>query len=178
MESNVPQKGFSGERLVWIFFVLVLLVLGSFFSIKAYRLQTQVYDTSKQLLALDIRLTDAQETTAQLQQMLDMYTDISLQLKPTLSDSELTDYMGKGIQDPYKDIPADLIKHPELIPFKGELGGTYGFYSASKIFVLGPHRVWAYVEDGHNSKALLLDNDVSDDGTIKCTVIGRGFMNK
>ena len=42
----------------------------------------------------------------------------------------------------------DLLKHPELIPYSGILGGTMNFYTED-MTVIGDKWVMAYFEDGH-----------------------------
>lgn len=72
----------------------------------------------------------------------------------------------KGLANPVDDIISDLRKHPELIPYKGTLGGTMGFYSRKEIWILNNKWVFAYFEDGHTSGYLLLEYIITDEGTI------------
>lgn len=166
MESKSAQKSYSGERLVWIFLVLVLLVSAAFFFIKAFRLQSQVYDTSKQLLDLDNKLGEQQQSIASLSQVIRNDSAKTVQLVPVLTASELTDLSAKGIKDPYSEIPADLQKHPEVIPPGNKAGGAYTFGSPVRICLLGPDRVWAYVDNGRVGRAVLFRYEVADDGSI------------
>ncbi|HKK20687.1 MAG TPA: hypothetical protein VJ983_04375 [candidate division Zixibacteria bacterium] len=166
MESQSAQKSYSGERLVWIFLVLVLLVSAAFFFIKAYRLQQQVYDTSKQLLDLDNKLSEQQQTIASLSQVIRNDSGKTVQLVPVFTSSELTDLSAKGIKDPYSEISADLLKHPEVIPPSSKAGGAFTFGSPTRICLLGPDRVWAYVDNGRVGRAILFRYEVADDGSI------------
>ncbi|MCL2548237.1 MAG: hypothetical protein FWE76_03630 [Symbiobacteriaceae bacterium] len=68
------------------------------------------------------------------------------------------------------EIIADLRMHPDLIPFAGVLGGTFGFYFPDMIYVVfsRPYlgHVLAYVDDGHISGMVLLDFILDDNGEI------------
>jgi hypothetical protein len=61
-----------------------------------------------------------------------------------------------GFSDPIRDIKRDLMAHPELIPYKGTLGGTMGFYGEDQIRVLNDRWVLAGFEDGHSGGSMLL----------------------
>lgn len=80
--------------------------------------------------------------------------------------------MKKGLRDPNKDIRADLIKHNELIPYKGVLGGTMKFNSDKDIYILSAKWVRAYFDDGHIGGWILLEYQVSDGGKILWKVVG------
>jgi hypothetical protein len=71
----------------------------------------------------------------------------------------------KGLSDPIQDIISDLMKHNELIPYKGVLGGTMRFYE-KEIRILTNKWVLAYFEDGHIGGYLLLEYKISDSGKI------------
>lgn len=72
----------------------------------------------------------------------------------------------KGLANPVSDLRADLKRHPELIPYKGSLGGTMGFHFPDKIHVLSSQWVLAYFEDGHNGGHVLLKFEVTDKSLI------------
>ena len=57
--------------------------------------------------------------------------------------------ISKGLQSPIHDLVQDLMKHNELIPCKGTLGGTPGFNDPNRIAVLSRDRVIAEYDDGH-----------------------------
>jgi len=84
----------------------------------------------------------------------------------TRSSWVIAELKEKGLADPVKDLRADLKRHPELIPHKGTLGGTMGFYFPNKIHVLSSQWVLAYFEDGHNGGYVLLKFAVTDKGLI------------
>jgi len=63
------------------------------------------------------------------------------------------------------------MKHNELIPYGGVLGGTMGFWSESDIHVLTLKWVFASFDDGHILEHMLLEYKVSDDGKISWKVL-------
>jgi hypothetical protein len=88
-----------------------------------------------------------------------------------LSHEKLIGLTKKGLKDPVAEIVADLRKHPELIPYKGVLGGSMGFYYEGEIHILSSKWVLAYFDDGHIAGILLLKYEVSDEGKISWKVI-------
>ena len=95
---------------------------------------------------------------------------------PGLSDKDLEELQKKGLKDPRREIVADLQKHPELIPYKGVLGGRMGFYSPSMIQILSKQWVFAYFEDGHRGGWLLLEFRVTPGGQISWKVL-RSYLD-
>jgi len=87
-----------------------------------------------------------------------------------LSDWNIEGLTKKGLSNPIVDIVSDLIKHKELIPYKGVLGGTMDFYER-EVWILNKKWVFAYFEDGHYGGYLLLEYNVTDDGKILWKVI-------
>jgi len=75
----------------------------------------------------------------------------------------------KGLQDPINDLVKDLMKHNELIPCEGVVGGTPGFYNPDRIAVLSKDHVIADYDDGHVEGTVELTFTVSN-GTISWTV--------
>jgi hypothetical protein len=61
--------------------------------------------------------------------------------------------------------------HPELIPFKGVVGGTMGFYTPEVITILSPSWVFARFDDGHVMGSCLLEYEISPDTTIHWRLI-------
>lgn len=89
----------------------------------------------------------------------------------TLAPQDLAALYRKGLNDPLIDIPADLIRHPEIIPFPGTLGGTMNFHSPGDIHVLNRRWVLAVCEDGHKRGALLLEYSVGARAAISWKVV-------
>ena len=77
----------------------------------------------------------------------------------------------EGLQNPTEELTKDLMKHTELIPYNGTLGGKVGFYSEKNIKILNSRWVLANFDDGHISGAMLLEYKVSKNGIISWRVI-------
>ncbi|NBI28101.1 hypothetical protein [Chengkuizengella marina] len=67
-----------------------------------------------------------------------------------------------------EEIIKDLLKHPELIPFDGVVGGTMFFNEAD---VLNDKWVYATYEDGHISGAGIFEYKVDQDNKIKWELV-------
>jgi hypothetical protein len=76
-----------------------------------------------------------------------------------------------GLSNPEEDLIADLMQHKELIPYKGVMGGTMGFYSKKAIHILSSRWVLAAFEDGHIGGHMLLEYRVDPGGKINWRVI-------
>ena len=87
-----------------------------------------------------------------------------------LSDREIRQLRRKGLEDPVNELRHDLVLHPELIPYKGVLGGTMGFTDDS-IALLSTQWVLAQFEDGHIGGRCLLSYDVGPGGRVSWKVI-------
>jgi hypothetical protein len=88
-----------------------------------------------------------------------------------LSESHLNGLREKGLENPVDDLIADLLEHAELIPYKGVMGGTMGFYSKKDIHILTPRWVLATFEDGHIKGHMLLEYTVAPGGQIYWKVV-------
>ena len=76
----------------------------------------------------------------------------------------------EGYNGQLKDIVLDLMKHNELIPYDGVLGGTMKFYDENSIQVLTDRWVFANFEDGHMHGYMLLRYNINE-GKISWEVI-------
>jgi len=85
---------------------------------------------------------------------------------PNFDPAKAAAWQGRGLIPDGKKIAADLVKHPELIPFPAVLGGTMGFYDPEQIYVLTNQWVVAGFEDGHIGGYLLLRYDQKEDQII------------
>lgn len=77
-----------------------------------------------------------------------------------IEEDEIEGLRHQGLADPVNELEADLMKHPELIPFPGVEGGRMGFYSPDNIRILGGHYAFARFEDGHVGGTILLEYKV------------------
>jgi hypothetical protein len=95
----------------------------------------------------------------------------SSKVKDNLSKQDIAAFKIKGLANPAEDLKKDLIKNAKLIPSKGTLGGSMGFYSEKDIKILSSKWVIADFDDGHNSGKMLLRFDVPRKGKITWKVI-------
>lgn len=65
-----------------------------------------------------------------------------------------------------EQVLADLVRHPELIPFEGMEGGTMRFYPAQSS-VIAPGWAYGYFEDGHIAGHGLFEYQTGRDGKIR-----------
>jgi hypothetical protein len=93
-----------------------------------------------------------------------------LQEAMLLNDFELRRLVRMGLKDPVNELRHDLVLHPELIPYKGILGGTMGFTNDS-IALLSTQWAFARFEDGHIAGRCLLSFEVGPGGRISWKVI-------
>lgn len=77
---------------------------------------------------------------------------------PALSQAELTNLGFNGTVDEIKE---DLIKHEDIIPYEGVLGGKMHFLN-DEIIVLSHEWVFAPFDDGHTGGYLLLNFKIED----------------
>lgn len=90
-----------------------------------------------------------------------------------LLDSVERDWLRRaGFAAPAESLRADLLRHPELIPTAGVVGGTMAF-RPDAIYVLPGGHVWAIADDGHIEVALLLRYSVKRDTTVQWSVVYR-----
>lgn len=77
----------------------------------------------------------------------------------------------QGLLEPEQALRRDLMRHPELIPFRGVLGGTPGFHEEKGIVVMGDRWVYAPFDDGHVQGAVVAAWEVSTGGAITWKVV-------
>jgi len=75
-----------------------------------------------------------------------------------------------GFTAPAESLRADLLRHPELIPSEGVVGGTMAF-RPDAIYLLPGGHVWAIADDGHIETAVLLRYTVERDTTVRWNVV-------
>jgi hypothetical protein len=93
-------------------------------------------------------------------------------LAPSPIDAIEIDHLRRrGLEDPVRDLVADLRRHPEVIPYPGVLGGRMGFYDSDRIRVLNDFWVYAPFEDGHVAGDAIFGYRVSPGGRISWRVI-------
>ena len=88
-----------------------------------------------------------------------------------LDEFQIKTLKRRGLSDPVSQLPADLMAHPDLIPFKGVVGGTMGFRAPEDITILSPTWVFARFDDGHVMGSCLLEYEILPDTTIHWKLI-------
>jgi hypothetical protein len=129
-------------------------------------------ELNKKLKAKDAAIKELTSNIEELNSIIKSKNEIIEKL-PKLDEPMLQQLKEKGIDDPIK-LKEDLMKHPELIPYKGSLGGRMSFFSNKDIFVLSDRWVLAYFEDGHTYGYMLLSYEITnndDNLKIKWKVI-------
>lgn len=117
-----------------------------------------------------------QDENKKLQTSLSYYRRKELR-QPKLLPAEIEELKAKGLKEPVRNIRSDLMKHNELIPYGGILGGVMRFNSEIDIYVLSTSMVRAYFDDGHIDGWMLLEYKVSDEGKIQWKVVNSYLDN-
>lgn len=87
------------------------------------------------------------------------------------ADSEIAVSYLSGLGISAGDLKADLMAHPELIPFGGVLGGTPAFLPDETV-ILSESWVYARAEDGHVACSILYRYGVGSDKSITWELVG------
>jgi hypothetical protein len=75
----------------------------------------------------------------------------------SLDEGDIADLRRQGLKNPARDLRADLLTHPELIPFPGVHGGTMYILPEDRIALLTPPYAFAEFDDGHIGGTMLLE---------------------
>lgn len=166
------------ERAVWVILILVIIA-GSYLYInklqsslnETNQARTDLVEENKAVQQREVQLTN--ENTANKAKLAQQTDEIS-KLKsagPTITTSPTItpNPQGKVEKVGTETVVTDLLKHPELIPYKGVLGGTMIFFKEG-IQVLSDKWVYASFEDGHIGGYMLLGYS-SKNGIITWKVI-------
>ena len=83
-----------------------------------------------------------------------------------IQNEEIVTLKRLGLSDPYRQLPASLADHPELIPYPGVLGGTMAFHDLDDVILLAGRWVVAPFDDGHVLGYGLFEYQVTPGGHI------------
>ena len=158
MNSESSNSESSKKKFYWVI-VVVLVIASIALLLNILNLKQELNVVKKH----DESLTKETDN-------LKMFLNRLLKPQSNLSVKEIEELKKKGLKYPIADIIIDLSNHKELIPYKGVLGGTMGFYDLKNIRILSPDRIKAYFEDGHINGNILLEYQVSG-GKISWKVI-------
>jgi len=143
-------------RTVLIVVLVVSLAAAAFFGVRWQQAERAATATQA---ALDVAKQTADSLRAGASQ------EATGSGRVLLGESELRDLAASGITP--QALLDSLGAHPELIPFKGVLGGTMGFYHRQEHVLLPSPYVFAYFEDGHIGGRMLLSYDVDPGPRIR-----------
>lgn len=176
MDKQINNR-MAETGILWAVFIVILIGVNLFLFFKLYsgkdelNLAKDMEDAMKTRIAGLVEENESmQDENIKLHASLEYYKRKSL-FQPGLSQKEKAELRAKGLENPEKEIRADLMKHNELIPFKGIMGGNMRFLSERDIYVLSTSWVRAYFEDGHIYGWILLEYQISDGGKIQWKVI-------
>jgi hypothetical protein len=155
------------SRLNFVHFLLLCLLILAVGLIFVYKRGSSKYE--------DLLKNERQQTgilSAKIDSLTSLISGYKMMVEfPFKLDSwKIAQLKIQGLSDPINDIIADLSKHNELIPFKGVLGGTMGFYDLEDIIVTS-NEVFAPFDDGHIVGYMLLKYQVSSEGKISWKVL-------
>jgi hypothetical protein len=176
--DNVIATG-KRERIIWISVSIVILAIAI--------LVIANYQT--RLTTVNLRVADLEGSktvwTQREAKLTSEIADLKFQLAKkveyinTLPNMDPTIDLileRRGFKGGQQLIIDDLVKHKELIPFEGILGGTMAF-SKERAFVISDKWVIAYFDDGHIEGNMLLSYSVKN-GNISWKVIDSYLLNQ
>ncbi|MBN1824723.1 MAG: hypothetical protein JW958_00570 [Candidatus Eisenbacteria bacterium] len=147
----------SGRSFPIPFFAVVLLVvLATILLVDDIRLRREAELRDAKARVEETAAPEAEEETAA--------DDAS---PSPLSDTDIRLLRKQGLEDPERDLIADLRSRTDLIPFDGVHGGTMFF---SNIVILPGGSAFALFEDGHIAGRMLLGYEV-EAGRIDWTML-------
>lgn len=162
MTSGISKN----ERIIWISLVSIITVI--------FVLVFAKYQTTLTLVNQRVTDLEGEKTTwtrreinltsqvSELEAKVDEYNEL-IKNCPTNNPDIVEGLKLRGFNGEVQEIIADLVKHNELIPYDGALGGKMGFYSKEKIFVLSDKWVYAYFGDGHINGYMLLSYSINNE---------------
>ena len=133
-------------------------------------LSKKLYETKSIYEELQNKYDVLHEEHKRLQEKYNNYRKLHMN-RVALEERHIDSMKKKGLNDPIQNLIQNLKSHPELIPYKGIMGGIIGFNSEENIWILTKKLALAYFEDGHIGGYLLLEYLVKDDGTIMWEVL-------
>ena len=156
------------ERIIWMGSLAVMLAV---FLLVVIQYQTKLSNTEQKRISLSNDNTLLQQKHGEYAtQVEELKGEIEKLKLANYDKSTILELQREGFTGQLKDIVADLKMHTELIPYKGILGGTMGFYGDNDIHVLTNRWVFAYFQDGHISGYMLLRYNINN-GSISWKVI-------
>jgi len=165
---NLINKEFTIKIYVIIFASLMISLLFIFIILNVnslYKYKNKEKSLINKITDLEKKNGISAKTINQLSRKIANF-DQALQSVPPSPDLKTN-----NIEDLISHLKTDLKERKDLIPYKGVLGGTMGFYDKNRIHILNYKWVYAHFEDGHIGGEMLLEYDISEDGKINWKVI-------
>ncbi|AFL99281.1 MULTISPECIES: hypothetical protein [Desulfitobacterium] len=162
MASRVSKR----ERNIWLSLLTVIIAISVFVIMKYQTTLTLLnqkvidYEAEKKTWIqseanLTSQVSDLKAQTEKYSRLISTFATNNPNIINTLKR--------QGFNGSVQDIVDDLLKHNELIPYDGVLGGKMGFYSKDNIYVLSDKWVYAYFDDGHINGYMLLNYSVNNE---------------
>jgi hypothetical protein len=143
------------ERYLWLTIIAALIII---FFVRYEDDQKKIHTLQEKNKTMTKEISTLEDSMFSILHNLGGY--------PRLSYEQVEYFRNLGLVDPLNDIINNLKKHPELIPFKGVLGGTMHFSEKEGVYVLNINYVLAAFSDGHIAGSMLLQYDVAPGGKI------------
>ncbi len=170
MREKVVSFLHSKIQLSWASFVVLLLILAlSLFNTFLYK--REIIQLKQNEKAPNDKIEELTRENINLESSSPNVIWMQSLHQPKLSLQEIQDLKKMGLKNPVNDIIADLMKHNELIPYPGVLGGKMGFHSEKDIYVVSTRLVRASFDDGHKEEWMLLEYQVTGRNKISWKVL-------
>lgn len=154
------------ERIIWISVSVVIIAVAilvvSNYQIKLTNLTQRVTDFEGSKNAWSQREAELTSEITDLKAQIKQGTEL-IKSFPTNNPEIINILRRQGFNGELKEIKDDLMKHSELIPYKGVLGGKMKFYNKENVFVISDKWVLAYFEDGHIGGNMLLSYSIKNE---------------
>jgi len=158
--SSVSKR----ERIIWISLVLIITMISVLVFAKYQRtlalINQRITDLEGEKITWTQREVNLTSQISDLKVQVEKYNEL-IKNSPTNNPDIASGLKQRGFNGEVQEIIADLLKHNELIPYDGTLGGTMGFHNREKVFVLSDKWVYAYFDDGHINGYMLLSYSVN-----------------
>ena len=164
------KKQFSEIQLSRVSFIALVLVLILFLSF-TFQHKKEITRLKHRERVLNTKIEELTKENTSLKSSSPNVVWMQSLHRPKLSAEEIQYLKDLGLKYPVEDITADLMKHNELIPYEGSVGGKMGFYSKENIYVVSTRLVRASFDDGHKEGWMLLEYQMADEGEISWKVL-------
>jgi hypothetical protein len=169
-QSPSPAPARSGK--IWAFvsaFLLIISIAMLFYALRA-RSEISNYDSNlvNCTMELDNLEKEIDETKREVTRLRSELHAVGLGRvsRASLLQEHIELYRKRGLRNPAQSIIADIMKHPELIPYEPAEGRPFRFSSRNEVHILSPNRVLAVFTNGTADGWMLLKYDVKEDGKI------------